>query len=183
MALSITLNFDSDYDAAKASRALSRAADRPEGSYTAQLLAEVFERPTPLLLGSEVSRTSSRRSGLLMQPRSPRRRRRSSSRCPRPTPPRVPLAVHMASSSARLPSIRGDRGERSRTSCKHALDRGGEPLHLSNGSRHREPETFASGSPPVDARATARGESVSPVTLSAWRLPARRRSPHSATAR
>jgi hypothetical protein len=66
----------------------------------------------------------------------------------------IPLAVRVASSSARLPSIRGDRGEpRSRTSCKHALDRGGKPLHLSNGSGHRKPETFASGSPPVDARA------------------------------
>jgi hypothetical protein len=94
------------------------------------------------------------RSGLLMSRGGRGKRRRTCILLLVPGASCLPLAVRVASSSARLPSIRGDRSERSRTSCRHALDRGGKPLHLSNGSRHRTPETFASGSPPVEARAT-----------------------------
>ena len=112
--------------------------------------------------------------------RSPWRRRRERRLFIRHHAPRVPLAVPVASSFARPPSIRGARGApRSRTSCKHALDRRGEPLHLSDGSLTRQPGNIASGSPPVCARATVRGHrlEVLPVDASEWAVSPRAVSP------
>jgi hypothetical protein len=104
-------------------------------------------------------RTSFRRSGLLMSKEpaeaAPRSRPRSLHHARRPVcPTGGPCGVELCPTPFYPCSIRGDRSKRSRTSCTHALDRGGKPLHRSNGSRHRKPEAFASGSPPVDARAT-----------------------------
>jgi hypothetical protein len=71
---------------------------------------------------------------------------------------RVPLVVRVASSSARLPSIRGARGDqRSHTSCKHALTEGASRSLYQTVPAKQEPGNIASGSPPVSARAPGRG--------------------------
>ena len=65
----------------------------------------------------------------------------------------------MASSSARLPSIRGDRGGGHAPAASMRWTEGASRSIYQTVPVEGEPGNIASGSPPVSARATVRGES------------------------